>query len=757
MPFAQLHKRIGYLFAALGMGALMLTDELEPWFRLCAVLVACLSYFSETLFARSGVTEQFWRTWSTRATIAVFVFQIARIPLGASTLTVLLEFAIWLQLSRLFTRFRAEDYRQIAFIAFVHLLGATILTTDFSYALLFLGFVVVVPWSLALTHIRQFIETREAVEKIHPDNSVVHREPVVARGFLLGSAMLSVPLFVVTGLIFLLFPRVGLGFIALGGGHAQSVSGFGGQVELGQIGRIREDESVIMRITPFAWQAENAVVPAPGARLSLHLRGSTFDRYNGGSWTRTNRQELSTMQPQPPRMVYSELGSSSVNSRLARAVPQMITYLPLARTHRQRDVALDIRLEHISETVMFFPQPIVSIEVPGLMVSGLSRARELRSYWGFETRYDDSEALGINYRAWVADAEWVSDPAFSDDAMIDEGHPLPEDFESLDVADKLSIRVSLMYLQMPIGHEATRRLAAQWTRTAHSDIEAVREIARMLRDSGQYQYSLEMSDPGQQAPLDAFLTRTHSGHCEYFATAMVLLARSANVPARLVTGFSGGEYNNYGKFLAIRSSDAHAWAEVWLQGRGWVTVDATPAQANQRPPATLGQLRRFWDAMRGFWANSIVDFDLRSQQRVAMNFYQWLRRNRQTTETNAARAPSEASARTTWKPSWPLLVLLGLAIAAMVLWSRRGPEVRRDTKLYLRVLAALRVLGITIEKSDTANDVVQAASDKGIVDPDLELFFRRYKRSRFGQIALDESEVQRANALLQRLEKRKAS
>ena len=86
----------------------------------------------------------------------------------------------------------------------------------------------------------------------------------------------------------------------------------------------------------------------------------------------------------------------------------------------------------------------------------------------------------------------------------------------------------------------------------------------------------------RENPIDEFLFKTKRGFCEHYATSFVYLMRAAGVPARIVTGYQGGELNPNGNYLIVRQSDAHAWAEVWLQGQGWVRVDPTAAVSPER-------------------------------------------------------------------------------------------------------------------------------------------------------------------------------
>jgi hypothetical protein len=93
--------------------------------------------------------------------------------------------------------------------------------------------------------------------------------------------------------------------------------------------------------------------------------------------------------------------------------------------------------------------------------------------------------------------------------------------------------------------------------------------------------------PGDD-PVDAFLFETRRGFCEHYASAFTVLMRAAGVPARVVTGYQGGEFNTLGGYLTVRQADAHAWSEVWLEGRGWVRVDPTAVVSPARVEAGIG-------------------------------------------------------------------------------------------------------------------------------------------------------------------------
>lgn len=151
--------------------------------------------------------------------------------------------------------------------------------------------------------------------------------------------------------------------------------------------------------------------------------------------------------------------------------------------------------------------------------------------------------------------------------------------------------------------------------------------------NGGYRYTLEPGVFGQHS-ADEFWFDRKQGFCEHITSAFVVLMRALGIPARVVTGYQGGEYNRLGGFWVVRQRDAHAWSEVWLAGEGWVRVDPTAALAPGRinasqslavpvgmVAAALGaftpnfrlQLRWLWDAMNDQWNQWVVYYTQNSQ------------------------------------------------------------------------------------------------------------------------------------------------
>lgn len=140
---------------------------------------------------------------------------------------------------------------------------------------------------------------------------------------------------------------------------------------------------------------------------------------------------------------------------------------------------------------------------------------------------------------------------------------------------------------LKFAEDLGNRIAAQG---AASDADRVRAVLDHLR-SGDFGYTLSPPLLGRHS-VDEFLFVTRLGYCEHFASAFVVLMRALGVPARVVTGYQGGELNPVDGYMTVRQSDAHAWSEVWLRGRGWVRVDPTAVVAPARIESGAAELAR---------------------------------------------------------------------------------------------------------------------------------------------------------------------
>lgn len=184
----------------------------------------------------------------------------------------------------------------------------------------------------------------------------------------------------------------------------------------------------------------------------------------------------------------------------------------------------------------------------------------------------------------------------------------------------------LTALQLPPGFDPRAvALARSWRAAAGADDAAiVRDALRLFHDGG-FVYDLAAPPLGRDS-VDDFLFGTRRGFCEHYAGAFVFLMRAAGVPARVVAGYTGGYWNTYAHYLLIRQSDAHAWAEAWLAGRGWVRVDPTAmvrravyagsGEGNGADGSWLLALRDRFDVINRLWERGVLGFDAPRQNRL---------------------------------------------------------------------------------------------------------------------------------------------
>ena len=244
-------------------------------------------------------------------------------------------------------------------------------------------------------------------------------------------------------------------------------------------------------------------------------------------------------------------------------------------------------------------------------------------------------------------------------------------------------------------------LAKSWVSRGESPREIVENGLRWFRRE-KFSYTLTPGMFGSNG-LEEFLFQRRQGFCEHYAAAFATLMRVAGLPSRLVVGYQGGEFNTHGKYVVVRQSDAHAWAEVWIQGDGWLRVDPTNVIAPerissgsdsffqgrvdslsgiaQRSTSVLGlrdllrEMRLIWDNLNYQWDLRVLNFDEETQRSVFAIF---------------RLQNSEWPALLTW-------ITLGIAfsLSMVALWLRRPRIVPRGVEFtYTRFCRLLSRAGL---------------------------------------------------------------
>jgi transglutaminase-like putative cysteine protease len=243
---------------------------------------------------------------------------------------------------------------------------------------------------------------------------------------------------------------------------------------------------------------------------------------------------------------------------------------------------------------------------------------------------------------------------------------------------------------------------------------AQRLEAHLIQD---YEYTLDFRGRSAENPMEDFLFRYKSGQCEYFASSMVLMLRSQGIPARLVTGFLGGEYNPFEGYYIVRDSNAHAWVEAFVEGEGWRIFDPTPPAGRPVAEQTGVSLlmRQAWDFVAFRWDRYVLTFGLYDQLRIfggLREMWRDLVGRFQQQEKPAEKAPAggeqpaageEAAAGESGPrmPEIPLPVALGLTLFAagvFALYLRFKPPLTA-TAAYARLRRRLGRRGAPLPES----------------------------------------------------------
>jgi transglutaminase-like putative cysteine protease len=363
--------------------------------------------------------------------------------------------------------------------------------------------------------------------------------------------------------LFFVMPRTSSATFTRTSGGLSGFTGFSDTVRLGDVGRLQQSDEVVMRV-----RVEN-----PPAR-SLRWRGVALDEFNGRVW---RRSRLVNTQPQPRR----EGDFYAINSgpRQSAAVTTQTFYV-----------------EPLDTPVIFAAPRVIGAQGSAATLPFLRVDTE----GGLVSRAHDAER--VSYRIF-------SDTYEPDAAQLQDEQPLysPEFRRYTALPETLDPRIA----------QLTRRVLDE--ARPRSMREAVGAVEKHLQTA--YGYSLEMKAEGDE-PLADFLFNVKQGHCEYFASAMVVMLRTQGIAARLVNGFQTGEYNSASDAYTVTQRDAHSWVEVYFPKReAWVTFDPTPAAGLQaRGGAGLvARLGKYGEALEMLWIQYVVAYDKNEQRSLTSN------------------------------------------------------------------------------------------------------------------------------------------
>jgi len=300
--------------------------------------------------------------------------------------------------------------------------------------------------------------------------------------------------------------------------------------------------------------------------------------------------------------------------------------------------------------------------------------------------------------------------------------------------------------------------------------ERARRLENYLMDS--YSYTLDFVGRSPENPIEDFLFRYRSGQCEYFASSMVLMLRSQGIPARLVTGFLGGEYNPFEGYYIVRENNAHAWVEAYVPGAGWQIFDPTPpaGRPGEGGEGSMLLAQQAWDYVLFRWDRYVLTFGLYDQLRIFgglrqmwSEFWSHFKRDEQpesppsTNGLEALQPPQPApSAPHRGLPDVPLPLAIGLTLAAAAAWLlylRMRPPLSATTA-YRRLRRRLGRTGLPLPDSVPPLAVRREAETRypAAAEPTARVI-DFYLRESFGGQELEDEDLEALKAALEEAER----
>lgn len=610
------------------------------------------------------------------------------------------HFLIFVLIVRLYSATRDRDAVFLAMLCFSAILVSAILTVDTMFLFLFFLFLLFGVATFAGLELR-----RGAIGALVA--GAAERERRLNRA--LGGAALTAALgaVVIGAVLFFFFPRFRGGYLGGANLNSRLISGFSDEVELGQIGEIKKDNSLVMRVE----------TGEPVSYPQLRWRGIALTTFDGRKWSSSERnaETLMTSADGWIHMPKQEPSGETPGSTIWYSV----------------------LLEPVATDAIFAPAQVTAVRgnFGGQSANSASRGHGPFLFW------DTTGSL--------------SNPAHNFSTLRYSGMSrLPNwSAEKLRSAStEYPSKTSDLYLQLPDLDPRIPELALTITAAAATPYDKAVALETYLRT--RYAYTLNLTGKPGSSPLPHFLFETRAGHCEYFASAMAVMLRTLGIPSREVNGFLPGEYNDLAGDYIVRASDAHSWVEAYFPGNGWVAFDPTPAG----PPRQAGIFSRISMILDWFqlnWNEWIISYDFAHQMTLTRNLqrssFNWKESLRSWFERKEGRGKM-------WLRQWQahnvrMALALPIALMALLLAFRYGllgkllrklrlnlqlrgsPSLKESpaiaSRLYLELLRSLERRGFARREAQTPNEFADAVSEPRLA-PAVGEFTRLYADARFG-------------------------
>jgi len=576
LPAVQRYFQVSlYLLVSTGVLAIVSTGKLDLFSTLAPP--AALIYKGVRVFRGRG-PELSTRvaTWLVLAYFLFFPFDLwvlsrglaedAPNPALYAALLAAIHLLLFAVLVRLFSARTNRDSAFLAVLAVASMLASAILTVETGFLVALAVFLMLSVSTFVALEMRRSA-AGAASPPLESDSPLARR---LNRALGLTSALVAVSALAIGIVIFFLIPRFTTGYLSALSLQPALMTGFSDNAPLGEIGQIQKNPSVVMRIR----------VDDPARAQDVHWRGIGLTTFDGKRWFVPTREET--------EVVANGYGEYTLGSPiLTRAKFYPIHYTVLMEPIATDAVFIAPRPESIRGRFgEQSPRPDGLPHSPNLLVDQTGSVFN-SGHNSIKIRYEGRSLLPV-----VPPAELRKAPAI-----------FPE-----------SIRET--YLQLPPLDPRIEPLAKNAVGNSNNEYDKAANIQRYL--IAHYSYTLDLSGPPTDDPLSNFLFVRKSGNCEYFASAMAVMLRSIGIPARYVTGFLPGQYNDVGGDYIVRESDAHAWVEVFFPEYGWITFDPTPP-GYAHHGGLFEKFSLYWDWFQFAWGEWVINYDFSHQLTLGQN------------------------------------------------------------------------------------------------------------------------------------------
>lgn len=300
------------------------------------------------------------------------------------------------------------------------------------------------------------------------------------------------------------------------------------------------------------------------------------------------------------------------------------------------------------------------------------------------------------------------------------------------------------FLQLPPLDPAVRELADSLTAGASTRYDQAMAIQRWLQG---FQYTRELPARASETSLEYFLFERQAGHCEYFSTAMVVMLRAIGIEARNVNGFLGGQWSQFGNYLAVTQNAAHSWVEVWFPEYGWVTFDPTPAGTGSGTATTswLWPGRILFDGIQHRWSKWVLDYGSDDQSGLLSRWSGiWTADGESGSESGAPSSSPDGG-------SYPLRIAGLLALLGIGWWLAGRGRARQPpaARLYLTLRKSCARAGLHVTSGTTARELLRTVdANRPAASAAARRVVELYLRTRWGGEPLRSDELREMRSAL---------